>query len=70
MERREQPSIEEGQVLKVQKQDEWMTPIVHFLKEGKLLKNKTEAQKIQIRAARFVIIDDVLYRRGHFLPYL
>ncbi|XP_075675153.1 uncharacterized protein LOC142644418 [Castanea sativa] len=29
-----------------------------------------EARKIQIRAARFVIIDDVLYRRGYSLPYL
>ena len=47
-----------------------MTPIVHFLKEGRLSENKTEARKVQIRVACFVIIDDVLYRRGHSLPYL
>ena len=47
-----------------------MTPIVCYLKEGWLPEDKTEARKIQIRAARFVIIDDVLYRRGYSLPYL
>ena len=38
-----------------------MTLIVDYLKEGWLLKDKAEARKIQIRAARFVIINDVLY---------
>ena len=47
-----------------------MTPIVYYLKEGWLPEDKVEARKIQIRVARFVIIDDVLYRRGYSLPYL
>ena len=47
-----------------------MTPIICYLKEGQLLEDKTEARKIQFRATRFIIIDDVLYRRGHSLPYL
>ena len=47
-----------------------MTPIVHCLKEGWLPEDKAEVRKIQIRAARFVIIDNVLYRRGYSLPYL
>ena len=47
-----------------------MTPIIRYLKEGWLPKNKAKARKIHIRAARFVIIDDVLYRRGYSLPYL
>ena len=47
-----------------------MTPIVCYLKEGWLLEDKAEARKIQIRAAHFIIIDDVLYRRGYSLPYL
>ena len=67
---RRQPSTEGEQVLKIKEQDEWMTPIVRYLKEGWLRENKTEARKIQIRAAHFVIIDDVLYRRGYSLPYL
>ena len=47
-----------------------MVPIIRYLKEGWLPIDKTEARKIHIRAARFVIIDDVLYRQGYSLPYL
>ena len=47
-----------------------MTPIVCYLKEGWLPKDKTEARKIQIKATRFVIIDNILYRQGYSLPYL
>ena len=47
-----------------------MIPIVCYLKEGWLLKDKTEARKIQIKVAHFVIINDVLYRRGYSLSYL
>ena len=47
-----------------------MTAIDCYLKEEWLPEDKTEARKIQIRAAYFVIIDDVLYRRGYSLPYL
>ena len=47
-----------------------MNPIVRYLKEGWLLEDKVKARKKQIRVARFVIIDDVLYRRGYSPPYL
>ena len=70
MEIREQPSTEGEQVSTVQKQDDWMTSIVHFLKEGRLPVNKTKARNVQIRATHFLIIDDVLYQQGHSLPYL
>ena len=39
-----------------------MVPIVCYLKEGWFLEDNTEARKIQTKAARFVIIDDVLYK--------
>ena len=47
-----------------------MVPIIHYLKEGWLPVDKTEARKIQTKVARFVIIDDVLYRRRYSLLYL
>ena len=47
-----------------------MTAIVHYLKEGWLFDDKAETRKIQIRAAHFVIIDDMLYKRGYSLLYL
>ena len=49
-------------VLNIKEQDKWITPIVRYLKEGWLLEDKTEVRKIQIKAAHFIIIDDVLYR--------
>ena len=67
---RGQPSTEGEQILKIKEQDDWMTPIVRYLKEGWLLEDKAKARKIQIRVARFIIIDDVLYRRGYSPPYL
>lgn len=70
MKTRGQPSTEGEQVMKIQKQDKWMTLIIHYLKEGWLLEDRNEAQKIQVRVAHFVIIDDVLYKQGHSFPYL
>ena len=59
---RGQLSTKGEQVLKIKEQDKWMTPIICYLKEGWLLEDKMNVRKIQIRAARFVIIDDILYR--------
>jgi len=60
METRGQPNIEGEQVMKIQEQDEWMTPIIHYLKESQLLEDRNEARKVQIRAAHFILIDDTL----------
>ena len=62
--------MEGEQVMKIQEQDEWMTPIACYLKQGQLLEDRNEAREVLIRATRFVIIDDVLYRQGYSLPYL
>jgi len=56
--------------MKIKEQDEWMIPIICYLKEGLLPEDKIEARKIQIKVTRFIIIDDVLYRRGYSLLYL
>ena len=43
-----------------------MTPIVTYLKDGRLL----EARRLRIKSARYVLIDEVLYKRGFSQPYL
>ena len=47
-----------------------MTPIISYLKDGKLLEGKDEARKLRVKAARYVLINEVLYKRGFSQPYL
>ena len=47
-----------------------MTPIVSYLKDGRLPEEKDEARKLRVRSARYVLMDEVLYKRGFSQPYL
>ena len=47
-----------------------MTPIISYLKDGRLPGVKDEAKKLRVRAARYVLLDEVLYKRGFSQPYL
>ena len=47
-----------------------MTPIITYLKDERLLKRKDEARRLGIRSARYILIDEVLYKRGFSQPYL
>ena len=64
------PSIDLLEVQQIEDRENWMTPIVSYLKDGKLPKGKDEARKLRVRAARYVLIDEVLYKRGFSQPYL
>ena len=48
----------------------WTTPIALYLKDGVLPDEKEAARKLKVQAARFVLIKDVLYKRGFSRPYL
>ena len=47
-----------------------MTPIISFLQDGHLPQDANEAKKIKKRAARFMILNDTLYKRGFSMPYI
>ena len=47
-----------------------MTPIVGYLKKGKLLQGKDETRKLRIKSVKYVLMDEVLYKRGFSQPYL
>ena len=47
-----------------------MTPIVSFLQDGHLPKDADAARKIRKKAARFTILNSVLYKRGFSMSYL
>ena len=64
------PNIDLPEVQQIENRENWMAPIVSYLKDGKLLKGKDEARKLRLRAARYVLMDEVLYKRGFSQPYL
>ena len=41
-----------------------------YLKDGLLLEDKEEARKLRVKATRFVLMDEMLYKRGFSQPYL
>ena len=51
------PSIDLLEVQQIEDRENWMTPIVSYLKDGKLPEGKDKAKKLRIRAARYVLMD-------------
>ena len=47
-----------------------MTPIISYLKDGKLPEGKDEARKLRVRSARYVLMNEVLYKKSFSQPYL
>ena len=45
-------------------------PIVSYLKDRRLPEGKDKARKLKIRAARYILMDEFLYKRGFSQPYL
>ena len=64
------PGIDLPEVLQVGNEENWMTTIVSYLKDGTLLEEKDEARKLRVKSARYVFMDEVLYKRGFSQPYL
>ncbi|XP_022158589.1 uncharacterized protein LOC111025045 [Momordica charantia] len=64
------PSILEPDVMEVDTPaPSWMDPIVEFIK-GNLPQDSKEQKKMARKAARFILRDRALYRRGFSLPLL
>ena len=57
------PSIDLPEVQQIEGEDNWMTPIIIYLKDGRLPKNKDEARKLRIKATKYFLMDEVLYKR-------
>ncbi|XP_024025977.1 uncharacterized protein LOC112092912 [Morus notabilis] len=65
----EWPTIEEqAEALIVQTGGNWMMPLIQYLMDARLPDNKDEARRVRYRAARYLLYDSLLYRRGYSTP--
>ncbi|CAL8175083.1 unnamed protein product [Prunus armeniaca] len=65
-----QPSTITSEVCTVRYENTWTSPIYAYLTNGTLPQDKSHAQKLWYQSARYTVINDVLYKRGHTTPYL
>ena len=64
------PLIDPSNMQEICFESTWTTPLVSYLKNGLLPDEKEAARKLKVQATRFVLIKDVLYKRGFSRPYL
>ncbi|XP_075633387.1 uncharacterized protein LOC142605844 [Castanea sativa] len=64
------PSIDLLEIQQIGEGENWMSPIIVYLKHERLLEDKDEARKLRVRTTKYVLIDEVLYKRGSSQPYL
>ena len=64
------PLIDSDDVQEIVSKSNWTTTIASYLKDGILPDEKKAARKLKVRAASFVLIKDVLYKKGFSRPYL
>ena len=64
------PLMDSVDVQKIGSESNWTTPLISYLKDGVLLDGREVAKKLKVQAARFILMKDVLYKRGFSRPYL
>ena len=57
------PLINSDDVQEIGSESNWTIPIASYLKNGILPNEKEVARKLKVRATRFVLIKDVLYKK-------
>ncbi|KAK3008884.1 hypothetical protein RJ639_015419 [Escallonia herrerae] len=54
----------------IDKEHCWMDTIIKFLSTGELPSERHEARNLHVRAARYALVEGVLYKKSFSLPYL
>ncbi|XP_062075042.1 uncharacterized protein LOC133779056 [Humulus lupulus] len=50
--------------------ESWASPIIDYLKDGVVPTDKREARRLVYKAARYTLVDGILYKRGYSVPLL
>ena len=64
------PLIDTIDVQEIGSKSNWTTSLISYLKNGILPDEREAARKLKVQAAWFILIKDVLYKRGFSCPYL
>ncbi|XP_074356175.1 uncharacterized protein LOC141695866 [Apium graveolens] len=66
LEIQEIPSIPEVEAMQVDEapKETWMTPILAYIHKGALPEDKFKSRRLRYQAARYMVYDEVLYKRG------
>ncbi|XP_030931230.1 uncharacterized protein LOC115957146 [Quercus lobata] len=56
-------TIDLPEVQQIEGEGNWMTPIIAYLRDGRLPEEKDEVRKLRIISTKYVLIDEVLYKR-------
>ena len=64
------PDIDFPEVHQIEGEENWMTLIISYLKDGTLPEGKDEARKLRVRLVRYILMNEALYKRGFSQPYL
>ena len=64
------PTIDKVEVQVIPMGANWTMPIISYLKSGILLEDHDASHRLRVQSSHFVLIEDVLYKRGFSRPYL
>ena len=64
------PLIDFVDVQEIDTESNWTMLLVSYLKNNVLPDGREAARKLKVQAARFILMKDVLYKRGFSRPYL
>ncbi|XP_074351821.1 uncharacterized protein LOC141690968 [Apium graveolens] len=72
LEIQEIPTIPEVEVMQVDEapKETWIMPILVYIHKGTLPEDKFKARRLHYQVARYVVYDEVLYKRGFNQPLL
>ena len=58
------------EIMELMREPSWMDPIIAYLKNNELPKEKTEARILRLKVAHYVRYDDTLYKRDYSMSLL
>ena len=44
--------------------ESWMDPIMDYLRNSKVLEDKSQARKLRIKATKYTMLEEVLYKKS------